>query len=639
MCGISGIYAFNEVGRFSTIKLSAANAELAKRGPDFANFTNEMWVNLAHSRLSIIDLNPEANQPMQDASEQFTIVFNGEIYNYRELRQELQQAGYSFRSESDTEVLLNAYIHYGKDCLAKLNGFFAFAIHDHKAESLFIARDRLGIKPLFYYHDEDKFIFASEMKALMRFGFPRELDYASLLQYLQLNYLPPESCIFQNVYKLLPGHYLEVKRKSVQQNRYYEIPKPSTRLISGDYKSQQAQLEQLLEQAVAKRMVADVPLGAFLSGGIDSSVITALASRHTDKLNTFSIGYREEAFFDETHYAEAVARKFNTEHTVFKLSNQDLYQNLHQVLDYIDEPFADSSALAVYILSQHTRQKATVALSGDGADELFSGYNKHAAEYRMRRGGILVNLVETFAPLWRALPKSRQGFLSNKIRQLERFAEAKALSPAERYWRWAIFTPKSAAEQLLKPELRQTIAHSDYEKRRKHLLRFLEGNTLEEFAQVLQSDLHLVLAGDMLTKVDMMSMANSLEVRVPFLDHEVVEFVNALPVSAKINQNLRKRILQDTFREILPAELYRRPKKGFEVPLLKWFRGELRATIEQDWLSEELIEAQGIFDYKAIAQLKQQLFSNNPGDVHARIWGLIVFQYWWKKYLADWENS
>ncbi|MBD0314399.1 MAG: asparagine synthase (glutamine-hydrolyzing), partial [Microcoleus sp. T3-bin5] len=390
------------------------------------------------------------NQPMTDESERYTIVFNGEIFNFLEIRQELEQGGIAFQSSSDTEVLLRLYMLEGDKCVNQLNGFFVFAIYDNQREELFIARDRFGVKPLLYTIDEDKVLFASEMKALFVFGFPRELDYVSLQQYLQLNYIPAPDTIFKDVKKLLPGHWIKIRGREIAIEKYYQVPAQKPGPVQAlSYETAQNQLTNLLDAAVQRRMIADVPLGAFLSGGIDSSVIVALASRHTDQLNTFSIGYRDEPFFDETRYANLVAKKFNTNHTVFSLSNDDLLDGLYDMLDYTDEPFADSSALAVYILSKRTRKKVTVALSGDGADEIFAGYNKHAAEFRVRAGGWQNSMVASLKTLWDALPKSRSSAFGNKIRQLQKFAEITALSPRDRYWRMATFTGDTEAAALL----------------------------------------------------------------------------------------------------------------------------------------------------------------------------------------------
>jgi asparagine synthase (glutamine-hydrolysing) len=634
MCGITGILAFNLVGKFNKIHVTAATMSLEKRGPDYQDVYVDEWVGLGHRRLSIIDTSAIANQPMWDESKRYCIIFNGEIFNYQELKKELLSKGITFFSQSDTEVLLKLYIQDKENCLRKLNGFFAFCVYDKQEQTFFIARDRYGIKPLLYVFDEDKFIFASEMKTILQYGIEKQLDYTSLNTYLQLNYIPAPDTIFNNVKKLLPGHYLTVGKKQLFAGKYYEIPYASAQAESNSitYDAAKEKLKVLLEAAVQRRLVADVPLGAFLSGGLDSSVITALASKHKPDLHTFSIGFRDEKFFDETAYANLVAEHFKTEHTVFSLTNDNLYEHVNNILNYIDEPFADSSAINVYILSKETRKHATVALSGDGADELLAGYNKHAAFHRMLHCGWKENSITALHSLWKILPQSRNNKLTNKIRQFERFAAGSKLSPAERYWQWAGYANENEVNELLSVSSREKFMREDYTLRKNVLLKDIpEKYTLND---ILAADMKMVLPYDMLTKVDLMSMANGLEVRVPFLDYEVVNFLFSLPSEFKINQVLRKRILQDAFRDILPAQLYNRPKKGFEVPLLKWFRKEMKTLIVDDLLSQKRIEEQGIFNYHEIDKLKRQLFSSNPGDVHARIWGLIVFQWWWKKYMS-----
>ncbi len=635
MCGITGAFAFNEIGRISLIHLGQATDALAYRGPDDRGTHLGHFCGLGHRRLSILDPTPDGHQPMYDETGRYAIIFNGEVYNFQHLRQQLEAKGFTFHSGTDTEVLLKGYIAWGESLLPRLNGFFGFAIYDQQEESLFIARDRMGIKPLLWYRDEDRFVFASEMKSLLAFGLHRELNLEALHLYLQLNYIPAPHSMLKGVHKLLPGHSMQLKGGALQIKKWWQVPYDPHRLNPQklDYEQQQERLRVLMELSVQRRLIADVPLGAFLSGGIDSSVITALAARQVDKLNTFSIGYRDEPFFDETKYARLVADMHKTEHTVFSLTNHDLYEHLHDVLDYLDEPFADSSAIPVYILSKRTKKIATVALSGDGADEVFSGYNKHMAFWRTLNPGVSENAVSTLLPLWKALPKSRSGTLSNKFRQFQRFAEGMRLPLQERYWRWATFATEAESMELLSPQCRLQLNQSLYEQHKGEILQYLpkKGGGIND---VLYADVQLVLPYDMLTKVDLMSMANGLEVRVPFLDHEVVSFAFSLPEESKINRQMKKRIVQDAFRSMLPPELYQRPKHGFEVPLLKWFRTELRSKIEGDWLRDEFVEAQGIFDVKTTKALKQQLFSNNPGDAHARIWALIVFQHWWKRTLG-----
>ncbi len=640
MCGITGIYAFNEIGRFFHMNLVPATHALSSRGPDQQGTVIEKGVALGHRRLSILDVSMDSKQPMSSSDGKYLIAFNGEIYNFKELKAGLEEKGVEFKSTGDTEVLLELFINEGERCLEKLNGFFSFAILNKETGDLFIARDRYGIKPLLIYQDEDKLIFASEMKSLLTYNIPRNIDYTSLYQYLQLNYIPAPNSILKNVRKLQPGHFMKISGREITEKPYYTLPYDTKKAeaCTLNYEEQKAELVKLMENSVQSRLVADVPLGSFLSGGIDSSIITALASRHTDKLHTFSIGYKDEPYFDETSYAQAVAKKYNTEHTVFSLSNHDLYQNLHKVLDYIDEPFADSSALAVNILAERTKKHVTVALSGDGADELFGGYNKYMAEWKARKGGFASSMVTALHPVWNMMPKSRNSGILNKFRQLDRFATGKKLGNKNRYYRWCSFTDEKDSFNLLSELGKGQVSKEAFNNRKQEITRFIHpsGGSLND---VLRADIGLVLQSDMLTKVDSMSMAHGLEVRVPFLDHNVVNFAFSIPENSKIDGKMKKRIVQDAFRDLLPAEIYNRPKHGFEVPLLKWFQTELRSTIENEWLKDEFIEEQNIFDVDEIRKLKKQLFSSNPGDVHARIWGLIVFQNWYKKYFIREEKA
>ncbi|MDA3893829.1 MAG: asparagine synthase (glutamine-hydrolyzing) [Salinivirgaceae bacterium] len=627
MCGISGVYAFSVEGEAYFKNVEKSIALLKQRGPDNSAVVVDKKVCLGHSRLSVIDLSNEASQPFTDITKRYTIVFNGEIYNYKELQEYLKKKGLPLRTQSDTEVLLYLYIIEGVQCLKKLNGFFSFAIYDNREDTFFIARDRIGIKPLLFYRDRNKLLFASEMKALIELGIPKTIDKTSISQFFQFNYIPSPNSIFQGVQKLNPGHYLFVSDNQVKEETYYSIAYNRSKNTVLSYAEAKNELKKQLSDSVKLRMIADVPLGAFLSGGIDSSVIVAEASKLTDKLNTFSVGYKDEPFFDETHYAELVAEKYKTNHTVFKLSNDDLYGNLHDVLDYIDEPFADSSALPVHILSQYTRKHVTVSLSGDGADELFSGYNKHKAHYHAMNMGLKSSLIKAGYPLWKTLPKSRNGKIGNAVRQLEKYAKGLKLDEKERYWNWATLKSESSANDLFKFQVQLNEIKVRKNEILKHVL------YTQTMGDVLFTDMQLVLVSDMLHKVDLMSMANSLEVRTPFLDHNLVDFVFSLPDEYKINAKMPKRILQDAYRNELPKELYQRPKHGFEVPLLGWFQTELKDELLNDYLSDDRIQEQGIFDIEEIRKLKGKLFSNNPGDIQAHLWALLVFQHWWRKYM------
>ena len=633
MCGIVGAYSFkNNVSDLQPFIQPAAQ-QLSKRGPDNQNTITIGNAVLGHARLSIIDTSSAGNQPMYDESGRYAIIFNGEIYNYILLKKDLEQKGYTFGSGSDTEVLLKLFIEYKEACLEKLNGFFGFAVYDKQNDGLFIARDRIGIKPMLYYVDESMLFFGSEMKALLQFPIKKELNYNAAYTFFQLNYVPGYETMINGIKKLLPGHYISIKKNKAEVKQYYKINDAykSKNYSALNYEDAKGKLNELMHQSIQRRLIADVPLGSFLSGGIDSSVVAYLSSQYSPNINTFSVGFKDEPYFDETKYANLVAKKIKTNHTVFSLSNDDLFAEIFNILDYLDEPFADSSAIAVYILCKQTKQKITVALSGDGADEIFGGYNKHNAELRARQTSLLNNLVKLGKPIWDSLPKSRNSKTSNIIRQLSRFAEGLSLSNKERYWRWCAFVSEKDALQYFSKDNQKKIKAENYLALKNLFLQHIN-NEKSDLNDMLYADMNLILPSDMLQKVDLMSMANSLEVRVPFLDHEVVDFAFSLPAEYKIDSKRRKKILVDTYREFLPEEIFSRPKHGFEVPLLKWFRNELKPLIENDLLSDTFIEQQGIFEVATIKAIKAKLYSNNPGDAHAQIWALIVFQYWWKKY-------
>jgi asparagine synthase (glutamine-hydrolysing) len=631
MCGIAGIAAFTNKGRQQISKLQQSVRTLQSRGPDDEGIWLNDSVGLAMRRLAIIDTSKAANQPMWDSTGRYVIIFNGEVFNYRELKSKyFSPAEHSrFKNNSDTEVVLELFIKKWADCLPLLEGFFALAIYDTKEETLFIARDRFGKKPLHYFKDDDCFIFGSELKALLAFNITKELNYEALQLYLQFAYIPQPLSILKQVKKLDPGSYLELKKGSLAEKRWYTLPVCNDYSKALTYEAAQENLVKLTEEAVVKRLISDVPLGAFLSGGIDSSVIVALASRHKESLNTFSIGFKEDVFFDETHYAELIAKKFRTNHAKFTLGIEDYLTHIADVLNYLDEPFADTSALPQFILCMETRKHATVAISGDGGDEVFAGYNKHYAEWQARRTSLIGALAKIGYPLWKILPKSRNTKLTNLFRQLERFAEGAHLSARERYWYWAsTFTPKEA-DELMQMQTKNKVHASVINNIKDQYL----GNIREDdFNSVLRTDLELVLAGDMLVKVDLMSMANSVEVRSPFLDHHVVEFAFGLPADYKINGSGRKKIVKDAFRNLLPPEIYHRGKMGFEIPMLKWFREDLHTFIFDDLLNKDFVREQGLFRYEAIDKMKKQLHSSAPGTIVEQLWVFIVFQYWYKKY-------
>lgn len=627
MCGIAGIYAFTAQGKETLHCIDAAVTTLAKRGPDDSGTFVHDHIALGHTRLSVIDTSSLASQPFFDENNRYALVFNGEIFNFIDLRIDLEQKGYRFKSTSDTEVLLYLLIDEGVKALEKLNGFFAFAFYDRLKDVLLLARDRYGVKPLLYSKSNDVFLFASEMKAMFALGIDKKIDQTSLYQYLQLNYIPSPYSVFEHVQKVDAGYYLQLKKGEIVYEPYYHIPHPVPHEKERSVKQLKPVLYDTLEQSVLRRLVSDVPLGSFLSGGLDSSIIAALAAKHTKELRTFSLGYKDHPLFDETIHAEQMALFCGTDHTSFKLDEDDMFKELFNMLDYIDEPFADSSALPVYILSKETRKHVTVALSGDGADELFGGYNKHLAEYKVRHNSLFTKAVRLLGPVVSLLPKSRNSFLANRFRQIQRFNEGIQLSEQDRYFRWCSFIDetKAASMMLTSPDALL------YQARKSNLVSDI--GTRQGLDDVYAADVKLVLQSDMLVKVDMMSMANSLEVRNPFLDKEVVEFAFTMPSQYKIHAGQQKYILKETFGNLLPDFILDRKKHGFEVPLLHWLRGGLHDLLFNDLLADDLIAHQQLFDIHQIKKLKKQLFSSSPAEVHAQLWGLLVFQYWWKKHL------
>lgn len=626
MCGISGLYSYSLKASQYSNALEQSLQVMHHRGPDaqaiFANST----VLLGHVRLSIIDTSSAANQPFTDAHGRYTIIFNGEFYNFKDFYQELKNDGVQFRTSSDTEVLLYLFIKYGAECLQKIQGFFAFAVYDSIVDSLFVARDRLGIKPL-YIHKNDTFVcFASELHALIQFPVERNLNTDALYLYLQLQYIPAPLTILQNVQKLMPGEYIQIQKHVFVKKQYYTIPSYSDAPTAFSYHEAQKHMYTHLEQAVTSRLVSDVPLGTFLSGGLDSSIVSAIAAQHVSGLQTFSIGFTDNPYFDETQYANAVAKKIQSKHTVIPITNKDFSESVPYVLQHFDEPFADSSAIAVHALSKYVKQHVTVALSGDGADELLGGYRKHMAHMRSFENSLVNKVLPYAAPILGVLPQSRNNSVYDTIRKAYRYAKALQLPRQDMYWLWCSLQSEHEAQLLLQ---NYTPSYQYYETKQRYIQPITQQSTLND---ILYADQHLVLSNDMLPKVDRMSMAHSLEVRSPFLDYRLIEFINSLPVHYKVKGTSQKRILLDSCKHLLPTELYNRPKQGFEVPLHAWCTGILQSQISE-LLSDDFIQKQGVFSNQRIQYILRKLHSSNPGDSASHIWALLVFQTWWKKYM------
>jgi asparagine synthase (glutamine-hydrolysing) len=575
---------------------------------------------------------------MSNEDQALWLVFNGEIYDFAETRKELVSRGHSLKSHTDTETVLHLYEEEGVACLKHLNGMFSFALWDARLQRLWLARDRLGKKPLVYYWDGKRLLFASEIKAILRDPeVPREIDFEALDLYLTLNYIPATWTIFKNIRKLLPGHYLLLEKGKLSIQSYWDIPvnegEPEVPSPSDPVQWNQCKerLRALLDASVRRRLIADVPLGAFLSGGIDSSIMVALMARHSSRpVKTFSIGYKDLPSFDETRYAREVATFNRTEHYEFKLGYKDILDAFPKVLDNLDEPFADSSAVPTYIVSRETKRHVTVALSGDGGDELFAGYRMYLGEYWAKHYARIPGVLreKVIAPFIQSLPDARDKPSLELIRRAKKFLRGMSLSFPERFCGWREIFPFSMRRKLL----RRPPDRNFYLDLIRQAVEEKKGLFPEDGINLmLYLDVKGLLPGDMLTKVDRMSMANSLEVRVPFLDYTLVQYVFGLKGSTKLGAWRGKHILLETFKDLLPPLLHNRPKWGFEMPIGAWLRKELKFLIDE-YLHKDRVERQGIFDPRIIRDMVSNHMSGRQ-DTSWQLWNLIVFEHWYEKYI------
>lgn len=620
MCGIAGSFQIDPSRPATGDRIHAALQCIAHRGPDDEGIYTSGSAVLGHRRLSILDTSSNGHQPFTDQGGRYTIAFNGEVFNFQALRADLEVKGHTFRSTSDTEVILRLFSLKGASFLHDLNGFFALAIHDAQDDTLFVARDRFGVKPLVWTEVDGRFLFASEVRSLLALGAVRQQDPVSAQQYFAYHYIPAPHTVFAGTHKLLPGQCILVDKSGVRVECWYDVVAASKQVPkSSDPKKT---LFDLLDDAVRLRLIADVPVGAFLSGGVDSSIVSALAARHHKHLHTFSIGYADDPFFDESRYAEEVARHIKSEHSTFKLTREELAENYTRLIAATDEPFADSSALPSFVLCQRTRKQVTVAVSGDGADEVFGGYTKHQAELRWRNPGVQEQAVRLLAPLWRALPRSRNGTWQNRFRQYDRFARLANTPEDRRFQELAAFTTHQEAAALVAGNS----APAELAQR--------EGIFSEAFRRMpgmngaLLADVYSTLPNDMLYKVDLTSMAHALEVRTPFLDKRVVEFAFSLPPEAKLIRGSGKHILRTTFGHLLPPVVMSRSKKGFEVPLLDLLRGPMASYIDAT-CTKELVLSAGL-GWEAVQAQVKQLRSAMPGTSQATVHALLVYLAWWK---------
>lgn len=621
MCGIAGIFSFNNISEDQNKLLTTALLKMHHRGPDFSTIRGNEKVKLGHARLSIIDTSEQAHQPMFTEDGRYGIVFNGEIFNFHSIRDGLIKKGIFFHTQSDTEVLLKLLINEGKAALKQLNGFFAFAFYDSQKEEIWLVRDRYGEKPLKYFYQNNQLFFASDLNALRCFYPEPKINLDSLQLYFQYNYIPAPFTIYESMFKLLPGEMLISDSKGIRLEKYYQLPNESEILDESRIKKE---LKASLYEAVKLRMIADVPLGSFLSGGIDSTIITGIAKNLDPQLHSFSIGFPDEKHFDETPFALAASKHLQTNHEVFEVTRKKLLENMNDVIAKMDEPFADSSALAVYELTRQTKSKITVALSGDGADELFGGYHKHLAHQKAAQKSMTNIVLKNSSAILKILKGSRNSTMGNRIRKAKKYSTALKMNPVDRYIRWASILSVEDRKKLFNSTLISNGCQSELEK---YFVSISDGKDLNQY---LRADIQLVLANDMLVKTDLMSMANSLEVRPPFLDHQVVELSLRIPENFKIKNGSKKNILKETFSEFLPDELINRPKKGFEVPLHSWFNSELKSRIESEWLNPKKINLHKKFNDGMLDHLKKEVFSNSPGESSATVWAMIVLQEWMK---------
>ena len=633
MCGIYGY--LSPTGTIDPTILRRMGHPLKHRGPDDEGEvildSSEVSVGLGHKRLSIIDLSPAGKQPMANEDETIWITFNGEIYNFREIRKELEGKGHKFRSHSDTEVIVHLYEELGTKCLERLNGMFAFALWDAKQKSLFLARDRTGKKPLHYCVHRGHFLFASEIKALLQHPLvSREIDLKSLNKYLAYEYVPAPNSIFKAIKKLEPGYCLLFRGGAAVTSQYWDIPMEDYPISDRTEAQYIDELKELLERAVTARLeAADVPVGLFVSGGLDSGVVAAMARRAKENLQCFSIGF-EEASFDESRYAQQVARSLGIKHHLKVFRAQEMLHMVERLPEILDEPLADPSILPLYLLSQFAAEHMKVVLSGDGGDELFAGYQTYQAHKLVTIYDALPGFVkESVKAFAFRLPVSHKYLsLDFKIKQ---FLKGVGVSSEVRFFLWRGAFSNAERHALLRPEVRLELQNENaYEE----IYRYVrESGLTKELERILYLSMKLYLQDNNLVTVDRASMANGLEVRSPLLDRDVVDFVCRLPMEYKLNGLKTKYILKKVAEELLPRNVVYRKKKGFGVPLAKWLTGELREFM-LDYLSQERIERQGIFHYPCVSQLIDEQLTMKK-DNRELLWTLLVFQTWYERYIES----
>ena len=622
MCGIAGC-SFPMIQDNPEAYLQKMNEVMLHRGPDDGDYCFDHAMALCHRRLSIIDLSAKGRQPMQTEDKNHVIVFNGEIYNFLELRDDLLNRGYQFNTRTDTEVLLNLFREYGVECLQKIRGMYAFAIWDIKKRELFLCRDRIGKKPLYYFYDGKNIAFASEIKSILQIpGIHKKIDTTAVIDYLKYLYIPHPKSIYENIHKLEPGHYLIYRDGQIDIKQYWDID--FSKPLNNNADDIAGELISIISDSVKTRLISDVPLGAFLSGGIDSSAVVALmAKMKTEPVKTCTIGF-DESKYDESGYAKDFARQNNTEHHEYNVKNE-VASLIKKLVWHFDEPFADSSMVPTYHVSRLAKETVTVAVSGDGGDESFGGYEKYSIDQMENR---VRNLV----------PRSILNLLSSMFgnykkgvgKKIHSLAHAAMMSPAEGFYVTNTFSDDFLLSRLLAdPVLKATQGYNSYE----HTYRYYKkANGEDHLSKILYTDLKSYLPGDILVKVDRMSMANSLEVRSPLLDHKVIEFAAKIPSILKVNEGSKKIILKDTFRKILSQEIMNRKKHGFEVPLENWFRVELKQMAHDYLFTREYMN-----DFFNVAIVKE-IWDNHQerrANYGTNLWALFIFSLWFEEFMMS----
>ena len=621
MCGIVGMFDINGQRTVNTDLLSRMNESQHHRGPDEGGLHIEPGIGLGHRRLSIIDLS-SGQQPLFNEDGSVVVVFNGEIYNFVDLMTELQALGHQFRTRCDTEVIVHAWEQWGEGCVERFRGMFAFAVWDRNRQCLFLARDRLGVKPLYYaLLPGDQFVFGSELKALMIHpGLNRDIEPRAVEEYFAYGYVPEPRTIFKSARKLPPGHILLLKRdgKTAKLRRYWDIPFQSLPPLSEQAAAEE--LIQRLREAIKIRMVAEVPLGAFLSGGVDSSAVVAMmAGMSDDPVNTCSISFSDPAF-NEAQFAAHVAKRYGTHHYVDQVESED-YDLIDTLAGVYDEPYADSSALPTYRVCQLARKHVTVALSGDGGDENLAGYRRyrwHTYEERLRGMLPLGMRRSLFGALGRLYPKADW---APRIFRAKTTFEALARDGVEGYFHGVSVMSDAMRDRLFSKAFRRELqGYRAIEVMRKHARRAPD----HPLSRVQYLDMKTYLVGDILTKVDRASMAHALEVREPLLDHKLMEWWSGLPPRMKLHGREGKYIFKKALEPYLSREVLYRPKMGFSTPLAAWFRGPLRERVKETVLGSTLNDT-GVFNHRFLKEMVDQHLSGRR-DHSTSLWAIVMFE-------------